>query len=232
MSFSSILYGRRLHGFSLVGLAVLGLLLAGCAAVPARTRQALGPSYTPQNVFVASDNLPASIRRVVILPLTMSGTGRNLESGRDALGPILQTELARSGRFELVPVTAHQLRSWTGRSGWTIRDRLPDGFLARLQEETGCDAVLFSQLHQYHPYPPLAVGLTLHLVETELPRVVWAVDEIIEASDPTVATGAQRFSARNPTEPGPLGDRGDALRSPRRFGQYAAFTLVETIPAR
>jgi hypothetical protein len=232
MSVSPIVRACCLRGFCVSPLVVLGLLLAGCAVVPAKTRIALGPSYEPQNVFVASAQLPASIRRVAVLPLTMSGTGRNLEAGRDTLGPILQAELARSGRFELVPVTAHQLRSWTGRSNWAIRDRLPTEFLGRLREETGCDAVLFSQLNQYHPYPPLVVGLTLHLVETELPRVAWAVDEVIDASDPTVAAGAQRFSARHPTEAGPLGDRGDALRSPRRFGQYAAYTLVTTVPSR
>jgi hypothetical protein len=220
----------RLAAFA--GLAALCVLLGGCAAMPAKTRMALGPSYEPGNVFVSSATLPASVRRVAVLPLAINGTGRNLEAGRETLTPILHSELARSSRFELIPVTGNQLRSWTGRSVWTITDQLPAEFLARIREETGCDAVLFSQLNRYDPYPPLAVGLTLHLVEAELPRVVWAVDEMLDASDPTVATGAQRFAARHATEASPLADSRDVLRSPRRFGQYAAYTLVGTVPAR
>ena len=220
----------RLSAFA--GFAALCVLLGGCAAMPAKTRMALGPSYEPGNVFVSSTTLPASVRRVAVLPLAVIGTGRNLEAGRETLAPILQAELARSSRFELIPVTGNQLRSWTGRSVWTITAQLPAEFLVRIREETGCDAVLFSQLNRYDPYPPLAVGLTLHLVEAELPRVVWAVDEMLDASDPTVATGAQRFAARHPTEASPLFDSRDVLRSPRRFGQYAAYTLVNTAPAR
>ncbi len=216
----------------LIGIVFCGLILSGCAVMPARTRMALGPAYEPQNVFVTGATLPPSVRRVAVLPLTTSGTGRNLDAGRETLGPIIHSELARTGRFELISVTGNQLRSWTGRSVWRITDRLPAEFLSRIREETGCDAVLFSQLNRYDPYPPLAVGLTLHLVETELPRIVWAVDEMLDASDPTVAAGAERFSAHHFAATNPTADSHDVLQSPRRFGQYAAYTLVGTVPAR
>jgi hypothetical protein len=217
---------------AIAGLAGMGLLLSGCAMMPARARMAIGPSYEPGNVFVSSATLPSSVRRVAVLPLTIQGSGRNLDAGRETLAPIVYSELAKSGRFELIMVSGKQLRSWTGRSVWTVTDKLPAEFLSRIQTETGCDAVLFSQLNRYDPYPPLAVGLAMHLVQTELAQVVWAVDEMVDASDPTVATGAQRFAARNVADANPIADSRDVLRSPRRFGQYSVNTLVSTLPTR
>ena len=194
------------------GLVSLGMLLAGCSGMPARTRMALGPAYEPGNVFVSSTTLPGSVKRVAVLPMSVQGTGRNLDAGRETLGPILFSELSKSGRFELIIVSGKQLRSWTGRSSWTVTDQLPTEFLSRIRKETGSDAVLFSQLNRFEPYPPLAVGLSMHLVETEIARMVWAVDEMVDASDPTVATGAQRFAARNVADDNPFQLAGGCAR--------------------
>ena len=94
------------------------------------------------------------MRRVAVLPLSASDSTESLEAGMDALEPILQSELGKSERFEIVPVSREQLRHWTGQPSWRMDEALPAELLQRVRAETGCDGVLFSQLTVYQAYPP------------------------------------------------------------------------------
>ena len=220
---------------ALIALASLAGFGAGCATSFEKLQDEVemtGPVHSVSNVFRSKELMSGQVRRVAVLPVTTSETTTALESGSETLAPGLFRELAQAGRFETVTVKPEQLRQWTGRAGWSASDPLPGDFFKRLREATGCDAVLFSQLTHYQPYPPLTVGWRLQLVDAVSLRPWWACDEVFNAEDATVARAARRYYDAHPPGPDSTETSRGILYSPRRFGAYAANAVVATLPGR
>lgn len=207
------------------------VLLAGCATNPFAD-QVIGPSYVPANVFREHDTLPSAIRRLAVLPLTTVGDVSVMEFGRDSLSPVLLSELGRRHQFEIVPITPDQLRRWTGQSTWTGEEKLPLDWFKKLSEAAGVEAILVSRLTQYRAYEPLTIGWRVKLMATDDPRIIWSVDEVFDASQPSVANAARRYAQANPEPSLPTGDSRRILNSPRRFGHYTANAVFKTLPER
>ncbi|MBL9137225.1 MAG: hypothetical protein JNK85_15235 [Verrucomicrobiales bacterium] len=218
----------RVSGWALAMLCAVPLW-AGCAGLTQRMA-IVGPSYEPGNVYLGGEKLPRSLKRVAVLPVTARGVDPELGGSRATLEQVLQTELGKHARFEVVPVMPDNLRQWTGRSQWATTDRFPTNFFDRLREGTGCDAVLFAQVTDFRAYPPLAVGWRLQLLDCDGLQVWWAVDEHFDASEPAVANAARRYHLEHAGKPAELTDTGEILYSPRRFGSYAANAVVATCP--
>lgn len=206
--------------------AVGCLWLAGCASMPL-----VGAGYyQPTNFFVASAPRPTPVRRVAVLPVTTDDPSLDAESGRNSLEPVLYTELARRGAFELVFVSPEQLRSITGHRSAIAESVLPADLFERIHAATGCEAVLFARLTRYHPYAPIVVGWSMKLVDSEQKQILWAVDEVFDAGQPAVSQSAKRYYTANINTAPPLGDPDSILLTPRRFGQYAASAVLDTMP--
>jgi len=210
----------------MVGLAVL----TGCTT-PGSGAKVVSDSGLPRNVFCEAGRMPDDLKRVAVLPLGVMGEDAVLESGREALYPILQSELMRAARFEVIPVSPEQCRQWTGRTGWSASETLPRDFFERLRQGTGCDAVLFSQLTRYRPYPPVAVGWRLQLVMDDPIRAWWAVDEVFDGGDPVVAEAARAYYKVHFAPPAGS-DPDSILSTPRRFGQFTLTAVTESLPPR
>ena len=204
------------------------LVLAGCRT-PSRLVD-IGPRYRPINVH--AEPLPAHLRRAVLLPLAESPATAALDGGAEHLFPVLQMELQKLRAFEVVVVTPQQLQQWTGRRAWRADEALPGNLLTRVREETGCDGVVFATLTAFRAYPPLAIGWNLRLIDLETGDVVWAVDEVLDAGAQPVIRAARDYSAAQIDLPRGADDGSAVLHSPRRFGQFAAATLVGTLRPR
>jgi hypothetical protein len=208
-------------------LALCTSLSSGCLFGAAHQET---KTTTTANVYHAAA-LPATLRRVAVLPLTTDSADLITEEGRDTLQPVLFTELKKTRAFELVFVSPSQLRAVTGRAQWNAGETLPLDFFSRLHEAFGCDAVIFCRLGQYRAYPPLAVGWDLKLVDGNQQHVVWAIDEVFDAGDPSVETAARSYYERGIHTDDPLADPSSILLSPRRFGQYTASAALSTLPS-
>lgn len=218
-------------GFTLVALLAALLGTAGCQTGPLND-PILGSGYQPGNVYTSFDQLPVSLRRVAVLPLTCDPKTTELEYGRQVLDAVLSEELGKTKKFELIKVSPEQLRIWTGRPAWRAEEKLPADLLKALKEELDCDAVLFSRLTQYRAYPPLTVGFSLKLAEVATTEFVWVVDEIFDASEPSVVNSARRYQLTREQLPSGLSDSRSILNSPSGFGRYAANSVFQTLPAR
>ena len=217
------------------GLAALGLT-SGCDNLQI---QNLEPPayYHPANVAVEGFALPISIRRVVLLPLAPSGPATSLEQGIDTMLPIVDSELKKTERFEVVAISPAHLRDLTGQSVWRADEPLPLDFFRKLQRDTGCDAVMFCEITRYQPYQPLAIGWKLCLAaqgvsERAEPRKIWSVDEVLDAGDGHTAHAARTYYSQHVHTEQPLGDAATILRSPTLFGQFSLNALFSTIPLR
>jgi hypothetical protein len=230
--------------------------LALCAiitvcAVPTEDAVVFGQDSKPQNVFVSSPVLPKDLKRVVVLPLVGGESRVDLNSGCEMLDCILQAELVKTKKFEVAPASPEMLRSLTGRSGWAGAEVLPADFFGSLQRAYGCDAVLFCQLTEFRAYAPLAVGWRMKLVDAHTQKIIWAADEVFDASEAAVAKGAEQFQKQQQNVQGKtrsllktllkyadrepssaLDDQWGILNSPRYFGQYSAEKFLQTLPER
>jgi len=197
-----------------------------------RSRVVEPVEYRPTNVHRKSDVLPLEIKRVAVLPISGMTDDPSLEAGEDALGPVLQAELEKTKRFEIVAVSPEEMQRLTGQAKWRPDEELPEGFFERLHTRTGCDAVLFCQLARYHAYPPLAVGWKLSLVQGAGPEILWSVDEVFDAGNPEVASGAKAYYTQHVRTETPPQDSETIMRAPTLFGQYSLNAVFGTLPRR
>lgn len=207
------------------------LLGAGCAE-NAQLRRTTAPPYRPVNYRLAPGGFPAEFRRVAVLPLTSNPQEPMAGDGVVTLETVFLGELRRRAVFEVVTVTKEELRAWTGQSTWRQEEPLPADFLSRIRQHTGCDGVLFAHLAVYRPYPPLAVGWRLRLVEHAQGRSLWETDEVFDAGSAEVIRAAQVYARQQQNQPATDLDSLAVLNSPRRFGQYTAAALCALLPGR
>src|SRR5579859_6770289 len=148
----------------LAGFIALLMLGSGCT-LSQRAPRLLAAPYRPQNVFLWGSGLPPQIRRVAVLPILCDQDISELVYGRDLLDPILQSELAKIRRFELMPVSPDLLRAKTGKPAWSCEDALPPDMFSWLGEGCGSDAVLCWRLTVLRGFGPGAVGWCMRLVD-------------------------------------------------------------------
>jgi hypothetical protein len=186
----------------------------------------------PKNVFTWPPVLPPDLRRVALLPMAAEGPDANLPDGCEALQPVLFDELVRTEKFEVVSVRPENLRASSGRAAWTGAEQLPKEFLDSLRREYGCDAVLFCELTVYHPYAPLAIGWRLKLADARTHEIIWAADEVFDASKTGVSKQAWQFLLNRAPSEKKQEIRWRSENSPRQFGSYAAAEILRGLPAR
>jgi hypothetical protein len=220
----------------MAALAALALC-AGCNTV--QVPPALEPPayYHPDNVYIYSMTLPASLRRVALLPVTTSSEVASQVAGVESLEPVLQSELGKTKRFEVVTVSREQLRQWTGQSTWRGDEALPLDFFEKLQKNTGSDAVMFCEITRYNAYQPVAVGWKLVLAGklapgNVQPQILWSVDDVLDAGEPRMARAARTYYWQHIQTEQTTGDASTILRSPAMFGQFSLNVLLGTLPDR
>jgi hypothetical protein len=225
----------RIRPQVILGIVPLSLFLLGSGCAPWHGNlltgdYVTGQPYEPGNVYGQTWPFGPNLRRVAVLPLITTRTGS--ECGQEALGSVLLDELGQAKVFELAAVTPEQLEAWTGRKGWAASEVLPKELMTALLEKLGCDAVLFSELTRFQPYPPLAVGWSMKLADLRSGEILWAVDEVFDAGQPAVANGARRYAMKHSQLPGALSDSRLILLTPTAFGHYSAEAIFSTMPPR
>ena len=216
----------RFTGFT----AICGVLVS-CQTTPLQTT-VFRRDFSPDNVFVYPKKLTLDFRRVAVLPIAAASATGDLPAGCEALAPVLLEQIGKTKKFEAVPVNGNNLRARTGQSAWTGREVLPPDFFAYLRREYDCDGVLFVELTAYRAYAPLAVGWRFKLVDARTQQIIWAADEMFDATQPSVQRAAVKFEQEKPVLPLVAENNWVALNSPRRFGRYSAAALLETLPER
>ncbi|SVD53743.1 uncharacterized protein METZ01_LOCUS406597, partial [marine metagenome] len=106
----------------------------------------IGPFYTVGNVYETPEGLEPHIKRVAMMPLTSGRGNRNAERGVHQMQAVLTEEFSRNRIFDIVTVTPGRLQRIFGRRAIYADEPLPHDFLQILQRETGCQAVLFTEL--------------------------------------------------------------------------------------
>jgi hypothetical protein len=202
------------------------LLLGGCETLPHLADT--GPVRIPQNVR-GPEAWPPEIIRVAVLP-AHDASGRLPARFVVTYDNAWQRALAESQRAEFVAISRTVLVGWTGRETFDSTSRLPAGLFARLARETGAQAVLFVELTDVSPYPPLSLAFRTRLADLRTGETLWMADEIFDSRDPATARGARIEARAHATGPG---DPTAAIeQSPARFAAHAFRAVAALLPAR
>jgi hypothetical protein len=65
--------------------------------------------------------------------------------------------------------------------------------LANIRSALKCDALLVGTITEYKPYPHLAVGLRLKMIDLSDGRLVWGYEQIWDTADRTCQQRAERY---------------------------------------
>lgn len=207
----------------------IALALAGCSELPRKDPAKSGPFFVPTNVTTLG-RLPAEVRRVAILP---AWGGKDIAlTSYERIDQAISAELTRTGRFETVVVTREDLQRLAGTPAVNSADSLPVDLLQKLAKATGADAVLFSDITNYSPYPPLLFGYRTKLARLPDGQILWAADNVFDASEPTVANSARHTALKLGSDRGPGDLSHTILQNPARFAAFVAAETFATLPPR
>jgi len=236
--------------FSLKDIPGWALVMTLFCAMCLCSSAVLGGTPSADYVFNASESLPVTLKRVLMLPLAHEDSPSELSSGCEMLAPVLEAELIKTKNFEVVAASPKDIQALSGQPTWSGAEILPPDFFGSLQRVYGCDAVLFCQLSTFHAYPPLVIGWRLKLVDLTTQKIIWATDVVYDAGDPAVSKSAEAYQKQQQgtskpstffrrvvtwlnREPEPAtDDQWTILNSPRYFGEFTASTLLQTLPKR
>lgn len=212
---------RSLPRASLAALALFAL--AACARVP---HVAGPPPYAPRN-FAGEARLPATLRRVVLLPA--AGAAPVTPEQLRELDVILHRALELQDRFEVVRFDREDCRRRYGVDALGSASALPPGLLGDLAADFAADAVLFVDVTLDRPYRPLALGLRAKLADAKDSHLLWTFDEVVSAEDPRVAAAVRAHYA---VSGAPADLTRTALQSPSQFAGFVAEAMFGTLPPR
>jgi hypothetical protein len=211
----------------LAGALILGPL--GCAQIAKRSDPSYtGPFHAVANVYISPDGLPTNLQRVAVMPLVPGRGNRSAERGVPLIQQVLTEELSRARIFDVITLTPDKLDTLVGVQALYADSRLPIGFTSRIEEETGCQAILFAELTTFRAYPPVAVGWKLHLFDLASEELIWATDEVFDAGQATVANALRRHIREKLSPNNAAATQLLVLDSPREMARFSLGELIGT----
>ncbi|MBT5706379.1 MAG: hypothetical protein HOI66_08665 [Verrucomicrobia bacterium] len=207
---------------------VMGLFLVACSTAPKMFSRV--PAYVPQNVVTNQVAMDRVVQRVAVLPIVFLGDYSDRQMTTEMFSGILESELVKRGAFEPYFVTGSALNSLTGSAKWRLGEKIPADFFETISEEFQCQAVLFTVVNHYHPYPPQTVAWRMKLIDSKSQETIWEIDELFDSGNVTVAQAANEHYILHQSGGTRHRDERSVLNSPRRFCQYTAFATLETLP--
>lgn len=159
------------------------------------------------------------MRRVAMLPLYFDHPGAGISDMEQSF----QSELAKTGTLEIVPISHTELETEFGQRQFVSVEKLPADLLAKLAAKYDADGVMFTDVTQYFPYRPISIGIRAKLVDAHSGEIRWAFDHVFDSGNPQVAAAAKQFYLEQSFDNSPLkGDGSPILQSPSRFAKFVA----------
>jgi hypothetical protein len=157
-------------------LLFLPVFLSGCSIY----NVAPPGSYT--QYYSNPDKDLASVGRIAIVELNNNSSYPAISA--DVTKSLFQT-LQKKQVFGLTIVRQSD-------SQWRSLQLDPDSTytleqLLSIQQVLKCDAVLLGSVTEYQPYPHLAIGVQLKLVDLKDGQLIWALEQIWDSADKTTA---------------------------------------------
>jgi len=129
----------------------------------------------------------------------------------------------RGLQFNLDPASRTQSGALEAPSTYTL-----DQLLA-IHKTLRCDAVLVGTITKYHPYPHMAIGLRLKLVDLKDAQLLWALEQVWDSADKTTEYGIRNyFNSQVRLGIAPLREQLMVVSS-IEFVKFVAYEVAETL---
>ena len=101
--------------------------------------------------------------------------------------------------------------------------------LATIHKTLKCDAVLIGTVTEYHPYPRMAVGLRMKLIDLTDGQLLWALEQVWDSADKTIERRIKEyFQSQMRSGFAPLRER-LVVVSPLKFIKFVAHEVAQTL---
>lgn len=198
-------------------LLLLSVLLSGCGIYTA-------PSLVPDHYYLNPDKDLAAVGRVAIIGLDNDSTYPKIAA--DVTEALFQA-LQKRQLFGL-SIVRQSAPAWRSlqldlSSTYTLEQ------LFAVRKTLKCDAVLIGTITGYKPYPHMAIGLRLKIIDLKDGQLLWALEQVWDSADKTTESQIKKyFRSRLRSGFDPLGEQLVAV-SPLEFFKFVACEVAKTL---
>ncbi|MFQ6034685.1 MAG: hypothetical protein ACE5NM_02420 [Sedimentisphaerales bacterium] len=101
--------------------------------------------------------------------------------------------------------------------------------LSAIRKTLKCDAVLVGTITQYKPYPHMAIGLRMMLLDLKDGQLLWAIEQVWDSADKTIESRIKNYlHSRMRSGLAPLREQ-LVVVSPLKFIKFVAYEVAETL---
>jgi hypothetical protein len=201
-------------------LLLLTALLSGCGAYSIRRV----PAPTADYYYLNPDKDLTSIGRVAIVELSNDSSYPQISTDiTEALFQALQKKQV----FGLTVVRQDDA-SWRSLqldldSTYTLDQ------IKGIRETLKCDGILIGTITEFRPYPHMAVGLRLKLLDLRDGQLLWALEQVWDSADKTTESRIKSyFKAQKRSDFASLREQLAAV-SPLEFIKFVSYEVAETL---
>lgn len=198
-------------------LLLLTVLLSGC-----RTQEVAAPPA--DYYYLNPDKRLTTVGRVAVVELENDSSYPQMSA--DITGSLFRA-LQKKQVFGLT-VVRRDNPSWRslqldGRPTYTLNQ------LSTIREKLKCNGILVGTITEFRPYPHMAVGLRLKLLDLRDGRLLWAIEQIWDSADKTVEQRTKNYFELEKREGfAPLREQLTAV-SPLEFIKFVCYEVAETL---
>ena len=103
--------------------------------------------------------------------------------------------------------------------------------LFAIRKSLNCNAILLGTITKYQPYPHMAIGLRLKLVDLKDGQLLWALEQIWDSADKTTEYRIKNYlQSQMRSDIGPFHEQLMAVSS-LKFIKFVAYEVAETLRA-
>jgi len=209
-------YARRMIKL----LLLLAVLLSGCGTYVIHRAPAPAAGY----YYLNPDKALTTVGRVAIVELSNDSSYPQISTDiTEALFQALQKKQV----FGLTVVRRHHA-SWRSLqldfdSTYTLDQ------IKAIRETLNCDGILIGTVTEFRPYPHMAVGLRLKLLDLRDGQLLWALEQVWDNADKTTEYRIKDyFQSQKRSGFAPLREQ-LAVVSPLEFIKFVSYEVAETL---
>ncbi len=196
------------------------LFLSGCRLY--RENGPMGGAY-----YINPDKDIRSIGRVAMIELENESSYPQISTD---VTEALFLALQKKQMFGLTVVTQDD-PSWRGLHSELDSTPTLKQLLA-IREMLKCDAVLVGTVTEYQPYPRMAIGVRLKLLDLNDGQILWALEQVWDSADRATETRIKRyFQSQMRSGFAPLREE-LVVMSSLKFIKFVAYEVAETLNPR
>ena len=201
-------------------LLLLAVLLSGCSIHSIYRASAPAADY----YYVNADKGLTTLGRVAIVELNNDSSYPQISA--DVTEALFQA-LQKRQVFGLTVVRQHDA-SWRSLQLDLDSTYTLDQLMA-IRETLKCDGILIGTITEFRPYPHMAVGLRLKLLDLRDGQLLWALEQIWDSADKTTEYRIKKyFQSQKRSGFAPLREQLAAVSS-LEFIKFVSYEVAETL---